>query len=126
MDDVREGFRNMYVGILANTQAHIISATLGHYIVRHGSRFRFSHKFVYIPVAQYEHYFRNIEIWTPIQIEQGGQFRLGSNIMNYVMRPQLLDDICNLCFFVEYKDVKLTAILKELYTLCIYMEFSRV
>eukprot|EP00978_Attheya_sp_CCMP212_P014250 scaffold36233_cov58-Attheya_sp.AAC.1 len=113
MDDVREGFRNIYVGILANTQAHVISATLRHYIVHHGSRFRFSHKFVYIPVAQYEHYFRNTEIWTPIQIEQGGQFRLGSNIMNYVMGPQLLDDLYNLCFFVEYKDLKLTAILKD-------------
>ncbi len=113
IDDVREGFRNIYIGILANTQAHVISATLAHYIVRHGSRFRFSHKFVYIPIAQYEHYFRNTEIRTPIQIEQGGQFRLGSNILNYVKRPVLLEDLCNICFFVQYKNVTLTAKLKD-------------
>ena len=103
----------MYVGILANTQAHVISATLAHYIVRHGSRFRYSHDFVYIPVSQYEHYFRNVEIWTHVQRSRAGGFFMGSNIVNYIMRPTELDDACNLEFFVKYQNVNLSAKLRD-------------
>eukprot|EP00978_Attheya_sp_CCMP212_P018509 scaffold50689_cov62-Attheya_sp.AAC.2 len=113
VDDAREGFKNMYVGILANAQAHVISATLAHYIVRHGSRFRYSHDFVYIPVSQYEHYFRNVAIWTHVQRSRAGGFFMGSNIVNYVMRPTELDDACNLEFFVKYQNVKLSAKLRD-------------
>ena len=113
LDDAREGFKNIYVGILANTQAHVISATLAHYIVCHGSRFRYSHDFVFIPVSQYEHYFRNVAIWTPLQRSRSGTFFMGSNIVNYVMRPTELESACNLVFFVEYQNAKLSALLLD-------------
>jgi hypothetical protein len=112
-NDAREGFRNMYTGILANCQAHVISATLAHYIVRHGSRFRYSHDFAYIPVAQYENYFRNMEIWTPLQFAKEGRFAIGSNIINYLHRPQDLEDECNICFFINFKQARLSKKLKE-------------
>eukprot|EP00978_Attheya_sp_CCMP212_P032921 scaffold130500_cov55-Attheya_sp.AAC.1 len=112
-NDAREGFRNMNTGILANCQAHVISATLAHYIVRHGSRFRYSHDFSYIPVAQYEHYFRNMEIWTPLQFAKEGRFAIGSNIINYLQRPKDLEDECNICFFVNFKHAKLSKKLKD-------------
>jgi hypothetical protein len=103
----------MYTGILANCQAHVISATLAHYIVRHGSRFRYSHQFAYIPVAQYDHYFRNMEIWTPLQFAKEGRFAVGSNIINYLERSEELEDECNLNFFIEYKQTRLSKKLKD-------------
>eukprot|EP00978_Attheya_sp_CCMP212_P018510 scaffold50692_cov35-Attheya_sp.AAC.1 len=38
---------------------------------------------------------------------------MGSNIVNYVMRPTELDDPCNLEFFVKHQNVKLSAKLRD-------------
>jgi hypothetical protein len=97
----------MYVAILRNCQAHVISATLAHYIVTHGSRFRFSHQFAYIPISQYERYFQNESISTPIRLNRN-KFEFGSSIINYIRRPLVLEEECNIHYFTHYKNVPLT------------------
>jgi hypothetical protein len=102
----------MYVAILRNCQAHVISATLAHYIVTHGSRFRFSHQFAYIPISQYERYFQNETILTPIR-HINNKFEFGSRIINYIKRPLATETSCNLHYFIFYKNAKLTMELKR-------------
>ena len=111
-NEAKEGFRNMYVAILRNCQAHVISATLAHYIVTHGSRFRFSHQFAYIPIAQYASYFNKAVLMTIVSQNTNG-FEFGSSIINYLKRPIELRDECNLSFFIDYKNARLSAALKK-------------
>jgi hypothetical protein len=102
----------MYVAILRNCQAHVISATLAHYIVTHGSRFRFSHQFAYIPITQYERYFQNETISMTIR-QNKTKFEFGSSIINYIKRPLATEASCNLHYFIYYKNAKLTQELKR-------------
>ena len=44
-----DGFKILLNAVLTNTSNHVISAPLAHYILNHGSRFRFSHTFGLIP-----------------------------------------------------------------------------
>jgi hypothetical protein len=102
----------MYVAILRNCQAHVISATLAHYIVTHGSRFRFSHQFAYIPISQYERYFMNEAILTPIR-QNNNKYEFGSSIINYIKRPRATEASCNLHYFVFYQNARLSIELKR-------------
>ena len=102
----------MYIAILRNCQAHVISATLAHYIVTHGSRFRFSHQFVYIPIAQYPRYFNKAALMTIVR-QNNNRFEFGSSIINYLKRPIELKDECNISFFINYKNTRLTKALKK-------------
>eukprot|EP00978_Attheya_sp_CCMP212_P032080 scaffold123655_cov62-Attheya_sp.AAC.1 len=54
-----------------------------------------------------------MEIWTPLQFAKEGRFAIGSNIINYLQRPKDLEDKCNICFFINFKQARLPKKLKD-------------
>ena len=52
--DFVEGLARVMTGIRAHLSAHVVSATMGHLLVRKESRFEFSHEFSQLPLSQME------------------------------------------------------------------------
>ena len=105
--NIGEGIGRLYGSIIADCQSHIISGPLAWYIMRNGSRFRFSHKFTFIPI----HSFHNWVVGQPIEYSlqrHEHTYLKRSLVYNYIYRPIELNDVSLWDFASRYEVVRLT------------------
>ena len=90
------------------TTSHVVSAPLASYIVRNGSRFKFSHDFVNIPITKlFCNMDNNIEdyVLQTDENEEGETKKFFSSaILDYICRPQkeMFEKLCAYDFYSQY------------------------
>ena len=104
-----EGLSRLMGAVMVNTSQHICSAPMASYLVRNGSRFRYSHDFKYVPlremIALVQEPSSVDELPMGILDHERGCF-LSNEAMSYMLRPQHLEDIAAIEFFEKYETVR--------------------
>ena len=104
-----EGLSRLMGAVMVNTSQHICSGPMASYLVRNGSRFKYSEKFKYVPLREMLNLVHNPshvdDLPMGILQHDRGCF-LSNEAMSYMMRPQTLNDLTALEFFEEYETVR--------------------
>jgi Helitron helicase-like domain at N-terminus len=107
-----EGLSRLMGAVIVGTSEHVCAAPMAAFLVRNGSRFKFSVNFKYVPLRE----FRSIlseEEDTPdisdmpmtILSHDTGCF-MTNEALNYFHRPKCLNDLCVIDFFTEYEVIR--------------------
>jgi hypothetical protein len=91
--DFGMGLRRLLVGIMAHTQAHIVSAPMARHIVLNEDRFAYSHEFAKIPLDG----IMGLLLGKPVRMFMrmyGGKQVKFTYAMNYTLRPNQMEGMC--------------------------------
>ena len=106
-EDIGEGISRLYGGIVTHCRSHIISAPLARYIVTNGSRFKFSHKFAYIPIFDFHKYVLGQKIQGTLKWHRKTYLER-SLVFDYVYQPKALNKVSLWDFVKHYMVVPIT------------------
>ena len=102
MDDVmaqRLGLRRLIGAVFLATSAHIVAAPMAVYLIRHGSRFGYSHKLQ--PLYTRPFWNNSLELGS-LGADFRRNFFLSSQVNDYLYRPTSLEDTCLVDFIEKY------------------------
>ena len=95
----KRGLRAVIGSVLMATNAHVVAAPMASYLVRHGSRFSFSHDFAFTYLRDFH------KDGVPdfnIDSDENGRIFLKSRVTNYLQRPTELENVCLYDFLCQY------------------------
>ena len=101
-----EGLSRLMGAVIVGTGEHVVSAAMAAYLVRNGSRFKYSREFQYVPLREAaelllrEDYLDKIKM--TVQGHQKGCF-LTNQVLHYLHRPKKLENSSMLKFFEEWE-----------------------
>lgn len=115
-----QGFRYLLAAIYAHTNCHIVAAPMAHFLSLHESRFRFSHDYTFVPTIAMESFLLEKPTVGTVRRINGATVWHHS-AMDYVHRPERLEDISFLNFYKLYKFMSI----REARSICIeHFEYS--
>ncbi|CAB9528243.1 hypothetical protein SEMRO_2179_G317910.1 [Seminavis robusta] len=104
-----EGFSRLMGTVIVGTSEHVVAAPMAAYLVRNQSRFRWSHKFKYIPVKEVVELIQRTTIDSlnmSVLQHDSGCF-LTSEALHYLQCPKKnFEHYCLIDFFQEYEIVR--------------------
>lgn len=111
-----EGLSRLMGAVLVNTGQHVCSAPMAAYLVRNGSRFRFSETFKYIPAREVIELLCNSNNQDSTRMNimnhERGCF-LSNEALNYLLRPAEFEEYSLLNFFQEFEVVRMNDKMKN-------------
>ena len=87
--------------VFSHTRAHVISAPLARFLIKHNSRFLFSHQFVHVPLTT----FNNALMGRSFQVNLrnvNGFATLNARVFNYIFCPKSLEHLSVMEFFTQF------------------------
>jgi hypothetical protein len=105
-DDRKEAVRRICRAAFAHNSTNIIGAPMASFLVRNGSRFYFSHSFVYCPLSDLTRLLRGGEVSSVARFERTGDFFFENQALHYLCRPAFLEKLSPKLFFEQYKTAR--------------------
>ena len=105
--DIGEGISRLYSSIIAHCQSHIISGPLAWYILKNGSRFKFSHNFAFIPIRSFHNWLLGQSVEYHLQ-HHDQTYLKRSLVHNYIYRPTELNSLSLWDYVSWYEVVRIT------------------
>ena len=99
--DWNEALRLVCRAAFAHNKTNVTSAPMGTFLARKGTRFYFSHDFVYCPLQDLSKLLRNQSVDSSLQFH-GDKGFLENNALHYLCRAKELEDVSVSSFFEEY------------------------
>ena len=99
-DDRSEALRRICRAAFAHNKSNIVSATFASYLLRHESRFYFSHTFQFCPLKDLVRLHNKQEIKGRLKYTPSGDCYFENHALHYLCRPREIED-SSLRFFVE-------------------------
>ena len=97
-----EGLSRLMGAVLVNTGQHVCAAPMAAYLIRNGSRFKYSENFKYIPVWEIIELLCDSDKLSSMSMSvmshEHGCF-LSNKALNYLLRPEEFEDVSVLNFF---------------------------
>ena len=101
-----EGLSRLMGAVIVGTGEHVVSAPMASYLVRNGSRFKFSQDFQYVPLREItelllrDDYIDKIKM--TVKHHEKGCF-LTNQALHYLHRPPEMEEVSMLKFFENYE-----------------------
>ena len=86
----------------AHNKSNVISASMASYLLRHKSRFYFSHEFVYCPLTDLVRLHNKQDVCGSVNVTRDGNF-FENLALHYLCRPQNLENLGPKEFFEKYE-----------------------
>ena len=102
-DDKRESLRLICRAAFAHNKTNVISPPLASYLTRHASRFYFSHQFVYCPLRDIMRIHQNQDVQAYLRVQEDGGSYFENQALNYLCRPNELQNYSLKTFFETYE-----------------------
>jgi hypothetical protein len=102
--DFSESLSRLLSCVFAHTRAHVMSAPMAKYLIRNKSRFRFSHNFEFVPIETVSRIINDAPFLLQIR-QQGRRAFFTSRALDYLYRPDQLEQISMYEFFSSYESV---------------------
>ena len=100
--DRREAKRRILNASYAHNSVNIVGGPLASWLTRHGTRFLYSHEFVWCPTDDIYRLMRNCPIKMTLKTVGNSSF-LENSAMHYLCRPEELENLCPWEFFSKYE-----------------------
>ena len=101
-DDKAEAMRLICRAAFAHNKSNVISASMASYLLRHKSRFYFSHEFVYCPLTDLVRLHNKQDVCGSVNVTRDGNF-FENLALHYLCRPVDLEDLNPKNFFERYE-----------------------
>ena len=98
-----EGYRRLLSAVFSHTKAHVTSAPMAWYIMRNGSRFRFSHQCTYLPLDAFMGRASSCRVG-----QVGDSLYIVDKMAEYIYRPVVLHEVCLYDFIMHYDIVNIS------------------
>ena len=100
--DQKEAVRLVRRATVAHNKQNIVGAPLASYMIRNGSRFYFSHSFVFCPLTDLMKLLRNKPVECDAQRDRHGNFFFENQALHYLCRPKALENLSPKEFYENY------------------------
>jgi hypothetical protein len=104
-DDRKEALRLIVRAAFAHNKENVIGAPFASYLIRHDSRFYFSHKFQHCPLKDIIRLLMNEKVDGVLQYTPQGDSYFENQALHYLCRPLEIED-CSVKTFFEWYQVK--------------------
>jgi ATP-dependent DNA helicase PIF1 len=104
-----EAVRRLLIGSFAHHKSNIVGAPMASYLTRNKSRFRFSHKFVWVPLRDLSNIIHGRNVNAMVKCHKDNTRHYHCVAMHYLCRPVQLQDMCPHDFFSKFEVVKVTS-----------------
>jgi hypothetical protein len=103
-----EAVRRLLATSFAHQSNNIVGAALASFITRNGSRFIFSHSFVWCPLRDIKSLLHGEKVTTMITFQNKMTY-FQCSALHYLCRPLVLEDLSPFQFYSKYEVVKITS-----------------